>query len=55
MNDVMNKNTVSRTLKPPRPYCKVTSSGALKLLLWIIFIQNNFKMVLYADQWNNII
>lgn len=49
VNDAMIKLQLKDT-KPPRPYCKATSSGALAL--YGISMQ---PIVLYADQWNKLI
>ena len=46
INDAMNKIQL-KDLKPERPYCKVTSSGALAL-----YGISKQPIVMYADQWN---
>ena len=46
LNDAMAKIQLKET-KPIRPYCKVTSSGALAL-----YGISKQPIVLYADQWN---
>jgi hypothetical protein len=46
LNDAMNKIQL-KDQKPIRPYCKVTSSGALAL-----YGISKTPIVLYADQWN---
>ena len=49
INDAMNKIQLKDT-KPPRPYCKVTSGGALAL-----YGITKQPIVLYADQWNKLL
>ena len=46
LNDAMSKIQLKET-KPIRPYCKVTSSGALAL-----YGISKQPIVLYAEQWN---
>ena len=45
LNDAMNKIQLKES-SPTRPYCKVTSSGALAL-----YGISKQPIVLYADQW----
>lgn len=45
----MNKIQL-KELKPTRPYCKVTGSGALAL-----YGVSKQPIVLYADQWNKLL
>jgi len=49
MNDALSKIQLKETL-PSRPYCKVTSSGALALY----GIQKQ-PIVMYADQWKKLL
>lgn len=49
LNDAMNKIQL-KDQKPLRPYCKVTSSGALAL-----YGISKTPIVLYADQWNKLL
>lgn len=49
LNDAMNKIQLKDT-KPTRPYCKVTSGGALAL-----YGISKQPIVLYADQWNKLL
>lgn len=49
INDAMNKIQL-KDVKPSRPYCKVTGSGALAL-----YGISKQPMVLYADQWNKLL
>jgi hypothetical protein len=49
INEVMNKIQLKET-QPSRPYCKVTSSGALAL-----YGISKQPIVLYADQWNKLL
>ena len=49
INEVMNKIQLKET-QPTRPYCKVTSSGALAL-----YGISKQPIVLYADQWNKLL
>ena len=49
LNDVMSKIQLKDS-KPTRPYCKVTSSGALAL-----YGISKQPIVLYADQWNKLL
>ena len=49
LNDVMNKIQLKDTL-PTRPYCKVTSGGALAL-----YGISKQPIVLYAEQWNKLL
>jgi hypothetical protein len=49
LNDAMNKIQLKDTL-PTRPYCKVTSSGALAL-----YGIPKQPIVLYAEQWNKLL
>jgi hypothetical protein len=49
LNDAMNKIQLKNTL-PTKPYCKVTSSGALAL-----YGIKKDPIVLYADQWNKLL
>jgi hypothetical protein len=49
MNDAMNKIQLKETV-PTRPYCKVTSSGALAL-----YGISKIPIVMYADQWNKLL
>ena len=46
LNDAMNKIQL-KEMRPTRPYCKVTGSGALAL-----YGISKQPIVLYADQWN---
>jgi hypothetical protein len=48
LNDAMNKIQLKEN-QPIRPYCKVTSSGALAL-----YGITKQPIVLYADQWNKL-
>jgi len=48
LNDAMQKIQLKDT-KPQRPYCKVTSSGALAL-----YGVTKQPIVMYAEQWNKI-
>jgi hypothetical protein len=48
LNDAMNQIQLKDT-KPTRPYCKVTSGGALAL-----YGVTKQPIVLYADQWNKL-
>lgn len=48
INDAMNKIQLKENA-PTRPYCKVTSSGALAL-----YGITKQPIVLYADQWNKL-
>jgi hypothetical protein len=48
VNDAMNKIQLKETA-PLRPYCKVTSGGALAL-----YGITKQPIVLYADQWNKL-
>ena len=49
LNDAMNKIQL-KDVKPSRPYCKVTSSGALAL-----YGISQQPIVLYAEQWNKLL
>ena len=49
LNDAMDKIQLKET-KPTRPYCKVTTSGALAL-----YGISKQPLVLYADQWNKLL
>jgi hypothetical protein len=49
INDAINKIQLKDT-KPTRPYCKVTSGGALAL-----YGITKQPIVLYADQWNKLL
>jgi hypothetical protein len=49
VNDAMNHIQL-KDVKPTRPYCKVTSSGALAL-----YGISKQPIVLYADQWNKLL
>jgi hypothetical protein len=49
LNDAMNKIQL-KELTPTRPYCKVTSGGALAL-----YGISKQPIVLYADQWNKLL
>ena len=49
LNDAMNKIQL-KNLQPTKPYCKVTSSGALAL-----YGIKKEPIVMYADQWNKLI
>ena len=49
LTDAMNKIQL-KDQKPSRPYCKVTSSGALAL-----YGISKTPIVLYADQWNKLL
>ena len=49
MNEAMNKIQLKDT-KPTRPYCKVTSSGALAL-----YGIKKEPLVLYANQWTRLL
>jgi len=49
LTDAMNKIQL-KDQKPTRPYCKVTSSGALAL-----YGISKTPIVLYADQWNKML
>jgi hypothetical protein len=49
LNDAMNKIQL-KEMKPTRPYCKVTGSGALAL-----YGISKQPLVLYADQWNKLL
>jgi len=49
INDAMNKIQLKDS-KPSRPYCKVTSGGALAL-----YGITKQPIVLYADQWNKLL
>jgi hypothetical protein len=46
VNDVMNKIQL-KDQKPQRPFCKVTSNGALAL-----YGISKQPIIMYADQWN---
>lgn len=46
LNDAMHKIQLKDT-RPQRPYCKVTSSGALAL-----YGVTKQPIVMYAEQWN---
>jgi hypothetical protein len=48
LNDAMNKIQLKDS-QPIRPYCKVTTSGALAL-----YGITKQPIVLYADQWNKL-
>lgn len=47
--DAMNRIQLKET-KPTRPYCKVTSGGALAL-----YGISKQPLVMYADQWNKLL
>ena len=49
INDAMNKIQLKDT-KPARPYCKVTSGGALAL-----YGVTKQPIVMYVDQWNKLL
>ncbi len=49
LNDAMNKIQLKDS-KPTKPYCKVTSSGALAL-----YGITKQPIVMYADQWNKLL
>lgn len=49
INEVMNKIQLKES-QPSRPYCKVTSGGALAL-----YGISKQPIVLYADQWNKLL
>ena len=49
LNDAMNKIQL-KDVAPSRPYCKVTSGGALAL-----YGVSKQPIVLYADQWNKLL
>ena len=49
LSDAMNKIQLKDT-KPVRPYCKVTSSGALAL-----YGISKQPLIMYADQWTKFI
>lgn len=49
LNDAMNKIQLKDEV-PSRPYCKVTSGGALAL-----YGIGKQPLVLYADQWNKLL
>lgn len=49
LNDAMNKIQLKNE-QPSKPYCKVTSSGALAL-----YGIKKEPIVMYADQWNKLI
>jgi hypothetical protein len=49
LNDAMNKIQLKEST-PTRPYCKVTSGGALAL-----YGISKQPIVLYADQWNKLL
>ena len=49
INDAMNKIQLKDS-KPSRPYCKVTSGGALAL-----YGITKQPIVLYADQWTKLL
>jgi hypothetical protein len=49
LNDAMNKIQL-KNLQPTKPYCKVTSSGALAL-----YGIKKEPIVMYADQWNKLL
>lgn len=49
LNDAMHQLQLKET-KPTKPYCKVTSSGALAL-----YGITKQPIVLYADQWNKLL
>ena len=49
INDAMNKIQL-KDVKPARPYCKVTSGGALAL-----YGVTKQPIVMYADQWNKLL
>ena len=49
LNDAMNKIQL-KDVAPSRPYCKVTSGGALAL-----YGISKQPIVLYADQWNKLL
>ena len=48
LNDAMNKIQL-KEIRPTRPYCKVTGSGALAL-----YGISKQPIVMYADQWNKL-
>lgn len=52
INDAMNKIQLKDNiqLRPSRPYCKITSSGALAL-----YGITKQPIVLYAEQWNKLL
>jgi len=49
INDAMNKIQLKDT-KPARPYCKVTSGGAMAL-----YGVTKQPIVMYVDQWNKLL
>ena len=49
LNDAMNKIQL-KNVQPTKPYCKVTSSGALAL-----YGIKKEPIVMYADQWNKLL
>ncbi len=49
LNDAMNKIQLKDS-KPLKPYCKVTSSGALAL-----YGISKQPIVLYSEQWNKLL
>ena len=49
LNDAMHKIQLKES-KPTRPYCKVTSSGALAL-----YGVQKQPIVMYAEQWNKLL
>ena len=49
LNDAMNKIQL-KDVRPSRPYCKVTGSGALAL-----YGISQQPIVLYAEQWNKLL
>ncbi len=49
LNDAMNKIQLKNS-QPTKPYCKVTSSGALAL-----YGIKKEPIVMYADQWNRLL
>jgi hypothetical protein len=49
LNDAMNKIQL-KNIQPTKPYCKVTSSGALAL-----YGIKKEPIVMYADQWNKLL
>ena len=49
INDAMNKIQL-KDIQPSRPYCKVTSGGALAL-----YGISKQPIVLYADQWTKLL
>jgi hypothetical protein len=51
LNDAMNQIQLKDVKPITRPYCKVTSSGALALY----GISNKQPIVLYADQWHKLL